>query len=245
MEKRKLLLVAISVGMFLTITIVTAIFLLPPRNAAAAELAAYPHGLSAQPPIFDNSGNLPFEPVDLVRRPGDVPGLQQAPEGAITTGSNLHVGPDQSRPGETVISVRQPNTVTAPAPAASTTRPTPTQSAPRPAAPAATPAAPAASTPPANRPTSPPQPAQTSVHNDYWVQAGAFSTVASAEGVRQNLSSRGITSIIENREVNGRTVFRVRLGPYTSQNEADYWLSLIRGISGFEDSQIRVTQTRR
>jgi DedD protein len=30
----------------------------------------------------------------------------------------------------------------------------------------------------------------------------------------------------------------VRVGPYTSQNEADYWLALIKSIDGFGESQI-------
>jgi DedD protein len=69
--------------------------------------------------------------------------------------------------------------------------------------------------------------------------------MARAEVVKNTLSSKGITSIIENREVEGRSVFRVRVGPYTSQNEANYWLSLIKSINGFEDSQVRQSQSLR
>jgi hypothetical protein len=36
----------------------------------------------------------------------------------------------------------------------------------------------------------------------------------------------------------------VRVGPYTSQAEADYWLSLIKMLEGFEDSQVRQTSAR-
>jgi DedD protein len=53
------------------------------------------------------------------------------------------------------------------------------------------------------------------------------------------LAGRGITAIIENRDVNGQNFYRVRVGPFTSQNEADYWLSVIKKIQGFEQSQIR------
>ena len=256
MEKKKLLLVAISVGVFLVITIVTAIYLLPPVNAvASSDMLAADINSVTQPPVFQNTGGLPIAPVDpvnLVRRPEEVPGLQSAPDGAVETRGSLHLAADQSRPGETVISVRQPGTVAVPD-AAPTPRPTPTQPAPRPApgpapaatTPAAAPAAPAApaATPPASRPAAPA--AQTRVHTDYWIQAGAFATVGSAERVRQTLATSGITSIIENREINGRDIFRVRIGPYTSQNEANYWLTLVRGINGFEDSQVRVTQSSR
>ena len=69
--------------------------------------------------------------------------------------------------------------------------------------------------------------------------------MTTAERVKATLASKGITSIIENREINGRTLFRVRVGPYTSQNEANYWLSLIKSIDGFEDSQVRQTTSLR
>ena len=114
--------------------------------------------------------------------------------------------------------------------AAARTSAAPAQAAPKPAA--------------QSQPRAQSKPAvQTKVQDDFWVQTGAFSTLARAEGVKETLATKGITSIIENRDIEGRTLFRVRIGPYTSQNEANYWLSLIKSIGGFEDSQIR--QTRR
>jgi len=79
--------------------------------------------------------------------------------------------------------------------------------------------------------------------SDYWVQTGAFSTVSNAEGVKEALASKGIASIIDNRIIDGRPLFRVRVGPYTSANEANYWLALIKSIDGFENSQIRQSQS--
>jgi DedD protein len=73
---------------------------------------------------------------------------------------------------------------------------------------------------------------------NYWVQAGSFSTQIGAENVKETLAAKGITAIIENRDVNGKNYFRVRIGPYTSQNEADYWLAVIKNINGFESSQV-------
>jgi len=82
---------------------------------------------------------------------------------------------------------------------------------------------------------------QTGIYSDFWVQTGAFSTMASAENVKETLATKGITSIIENGIINGRSLFRVRVGPYTSRNEANYWLALIQSMDGFEDSQVRTT----
>jgi DedD protein len=82
------------------------------------------------------------------------------------------------------------------------------------------------------------------VYDTYWVQTGSFSTQNKAEGVKEILASKGITSIVENRNVDGKIFYRVRLGPYTSPREADYWLALIKTINGFEDSQVWKSQSR-
>jgi DedD protein len=115
----------------------------------------------------------------------------------------------------------------------------------RPAGRAQAPAVKPAAAPPAQaRPaqTAARTPERARTYDDYWVQTGSFSAKARAEGVKETLASKGIASIIENREVEGKTFFRVRVGPYTSQNEADYWLSLIKSLSGFEDSQVWKTR---
>jgi DedD protein len=66
-----------------------------------------------------------------------------------------------------------------------------------------------------------------------------------AEDAKELLASKGFVSIIENREIDGRTWYRVRLGPYTSENEANYWLALVKSIDGFSDSQVRQTTRQR
>ena len=256
-EKKKLLLVAISVGVFLVISIAAAIFIVQQGSASAEALSAIP-AQRVQPSVtFDPlpsyqlppSGISALDAIDLVRSPSDLPGLRPAPEGIVNRDSDYHV-----RGSDTVINVPKPSTVAVPdtppagraAPRPSTPRPAvqPTAVAPRPAA------QPTAAAPrPAAQPTAaaprPAPAAQTRVYDDYWVQTGAFSTVAKAEGVKETLASKGITSMIENRIINGQAIFRVRVGPYTSQNEANYWLSLIKSINGFEESQIRQTQSRR
>jgi DedD protein len=82
----------------------------------------------------------------------------------------------------------------------------------------------------------------TKTPSNYWVQTGAFSTKIRAEGAKESLASKGITSIIDNRDINGKTWYRVRVGPYISETEANYWLALVKSIDGFAESQIRTTQ---
>jgi DedD protein len=77
------------------------------------------------------------------------------------------------------------------------------------------------------------------------VQTGAFTAVVRAENAKETLASKGITSIIENRQVDGTTWYRVRVGPYTTENEANYWLALVQSIDGFAESQVRQTPSVR
>jgi cell division protein FtsN len=55
----------------------------------------------------------------------------------------------------------------------------------------------------------------------YFVQAGAFQSSDDAEQRRAKVAMLGLESKITEREQSGRTVFRVRIGPYDKQAEAD------------------------
>ena len=255
MEKKKLLLVAISVGIFLVIAIGAAILVFSPQSADPSSAVtrstiqdengiSYLSGTQNDNPAGQafpgQSQAVPQDAVELVRNPNEIPGLRADPaEGRESPDYHVTGTP----PAGTTISVPRPSTVAVPAPApraAPEPRITPAPQA----APAPTPApAPQATPTPAPAPSTPaPAPRASRVQNDFWVQTGSFSSIARAEGAKASLADRGITSIIENREVDGRPFFRVRVGPYTSQNEADYWLNLIQEISGFEDSQVLQTQ---
>ena len=159
MEKKKLLLVAISVGIFLVIAIGAAIVLTPQKPAASAgTIASHPAGgsytgITVPSPSYSSpsdaasgtssespqgsdqksASSLPaanaapsqpatVDPVDLVRSPGDVPGLKPAPEGSTRQGSDFYVT-GAGQPGNnprTVINVPRPTTAAVPdaAPAA-------------------------------------------------------------------------------------------------------------------------------
>ena len=244
MEKKKLLLVAISVGVFLVITIGAALIIapkLPGANQPVPVSRIVPGGQtgitvppSYSAPVTDTPGyteaSRSVDAVDLVRRPGEVPGLQPSPYGRRDTFS------------DTIISIPRPSSVAVPESAPAGSRAVTVS---RPAADSAKPAPekPAVSTNTVKAPAkSQPAKPQSKAQDDFWVQTGAFSTLAKAEGVKQALATKGINSLIDNRDVNGSTLFRVRVGPYTSQNEANYWLSLIKTINGFEESQVRQTK---
>ena len=78
--------------------------------------------------------------------------------------------------------------------------------------------------------------------NDFWVQTGAYPSMVGAEDIREALANNGLTgivSIFDNQERDGRTWYRVRLGPYTSEREANHWLAIVKSINGFDKSEVR------
>ena len=54
----------------------------------------------------------------------------------------------------------------------------------------------------------------------YFVQAGAFGRVEDAEAQRAKLAISGLAAKVTEREQSGRTVYRVRLGPFERKEEA-------------------------
>jgi DedD protein len=245
MEKKKLLLVAISVGVFLVIVIGASILVFSPRTpspAAAAVKPAQPIPVGKVDEPVESDVPATVNAVELVKSFDDIQGLQALPEDKpqdnvfYIYGENPGevVTVDRSSGGSgnrLVVDVPRPSTVAVP-------------DAPRAVKPAPAPAArqaPAATRAPAPKAASP---APSRAQDNYWVQTGSFSTIARAEAVKDTLSAKGITSLVENREVQGKTYFRVRVGPYTSKNEADYWLALIKSIHGFEESLVFKTPAR-
>ncbi|RJP66369.1 MAG: sporulation protein, partial [Comamonadaceae bacterium] len=73
----------------------------------------------------------------------------------------------------------------------------------------------------------------------YFVQAGAFRTPEDAETQRARLAMLGIDAQITEREQNGRTVFRVRVGPFNQKALADLTQEQLQ-VNGVEAALVRV-----
>lgn len=73
----------------------------------------------------------------------------------------------------------------------------------------------------------------------YFVQIGAFRTPEDAEAQRAKLSLSGVEAKVSEREQAGRTVFRVRTGPYDKRDEADKAKAKLDGM-GLETALVRV-----
>lgn len=73
----------------------------------------------------------------------------------------------------------------------------------------------------------------------YFVQAGAFTRPEEAEAQKAKLAIQGFTAKVMEREQNGRTVYRVRLGPNDTREAAEDLQRKIEG-AGFEANLVRV-----
>ncbi len=74
---------------------------------------------------------------------------------------------------------------------------------------------------------------------NYFVQVGAFRTPEDAEQQRAKISLMGLEAKVSEREQSGRTVFRVRLGPFDKKEDADKAKDRLDG-SGIETAMVRV-----
>ena len=73
----------------------------------------------------------------------------------------------------------------------------------------------------------------------YFIQVGAFRTPEDAEQQRAKLSLMGFQAKVSEREQYGRTVYRVRLGPFDKKDEADKTKEKLDGNS-VETALVRV-----
>ena len=235
MEKKKLLLVAISVGVFLVIVVGASLLIFSPGNDSAAKRQALTPEISTGVDPWETDQNTEQSAQTDSRanfRPNSEPQFSTSSEN------------EPVKPAENV-----PVTITVPQPHAAAVPDIPVA--------AQKPAAKPVQTKPVTKPDTPkvvqpkpvPAPAvvakprtETKAYNDYWIQTGAFSTKVRAEGAKESLADKGIASVIDNSNVNGKTWYRVRVGPYISENEANYWLALVKAIDGFSDSQVRLAQ---
>lgn len=74
---------------------------------------------------------------------------------------------------------------------------------------------------------------------DYFVQAGAFPSQSGADAQRAKLAMLGWEARVSEREHNGRTVYRVRVGPFSKRDDAEQLKEKLEG-AGVESAMVRV-----
>jgi cell division protein FtsN len=73
----------------------------------------------------------------------------------------------------------------------------------------------------------------------YFVQAGAYAHPEDAEQQRARLAMLGLQARLTEREQGGRTVYRVRVGPFDRKEEADATKERLGG-AGVDAALVRV-----
>ncbi|GAB1482369.1 SPOR domain-containing protein [Treponema sp.] len=260
MEKRKLLLIVVSVGVFLVIAVGATLIIFAPKTKESLKNMPISAGVpSAQGQAATESptGNASTGPASVdasewVRNPSSLPGLQPPAPGTsssrgdviIIYGDNTKVpeqGPANLSNGDDgqSITITAPQTRALPEPAKDLVASLPKSVKEEPVkakeAPKVQSKSPAKTAPKASA---------APVSDTYWVQTGSFAAKTRADGAKETLSSKGISSLLETKELNGKTFYRVRVGPYASKSEADYWLSLVKTIDGFDQSYVSLVKAR-
>jgi len=166
--------------------------------------------------------------------PAPVPVPVPSPEAAPAGGASDIIVVYGDKPSPTAL----PGAASTPQPSAAATT---SQVAPKPYTPApATPAAakPAAAQPqPSSAVAKPAAKAPVTVA-EYWIQAAAFTSRTRADDLQRELASKGLSTLITVKDLDGVTWYRVRIGPYTSEREAKGWLEKIRAVAGCAEAYV-------
>jgi DedD protein len=70
----------------------------------------------------------------------------------------------------------------------------------------------------------------------FWIQVGSYSSLTKAESVSDYLKSKGLTATVQSKNVEGKAVFRVRIGAFNTKEEAEKFSVQVKGLEGYEES---------
>lgn len=160
----------------------------------------------------------------------DLNSLKEAVQQATVTATN--------QAGATAVASGSASTA-AQAPAAEATKPV--ASTPKPAA--STSKAAAAST---TKATAKAESAKSTnkLVDQFWVQVASVTNKNNAEAARAALAANKIESeIFTHNADDGKLYYRLRVGPYTTRTEAEYWKGRIALIDEFADAQSYITNS--
>lgn len=72
----------------------------------------------------------------------------------------------------------------------------------------------------------------------FWVQAASFTSKKKADSAREILFEKQIQAEVFTYDSKGTLYYRVRVGPYTTKSEAEYWQKRIKELSEFKEAFI-------
>ena len=241
-NSRKFLWLAVAVSLF-TLIVVGAAFLVfaPGKSPSQAPFDLKGKAESRQESPQDYLANPPEAPsITKTTGAGDIIIVYGNDPSASTT---IPPAETPQKPATTTIVVSPPQQA---APSATTSKPAAkavTQPAVKPvttttiAKPQTTTtiakAAPATKAPAKTAPTvSPP------VAGDYWIQAGSFSVKDNADALKAAFAAKSLPAVITVRDIDGKSRYIVKVGPYSNRAEAGRWLSAAKSVKGAEQAWI-------
>lgn len=90
-----------------------------------------------------------------------------------------------------------------------------------------------------------PSPKAPALSSKYWVQAASFTNKKSADSARAALDDNKIPAeVFTYKDNKDKLFYRVRVGPYTTKSEAEYWKTRVCKIDLFKDTQSYVTEIK-
>jgi len=234
MEQKKILWALMSVALLLVVLLVVGVMLMPSSGLSL------PMADGSDPGGEDQAG---FDALEYIRD-GEVLGIQEAEvvdgefvavTGEIVIGENVPSEVESSGspvadvPSNT-IDVSEMGASTPVAQTVSRPEPEPTRTVPR------------------NDPAPTPAPAPVTESGvEYWIQVGSFTKTSQAEDTKRILAAKGVTSVIQTKDVEGTNYFRVRIGPYGNKPEAEKfldWITNLPDYSGSYISEVAYSRTR-
>ena len=78
----------------------------------------------------------------------------------------------------------------------------------------------------------------------FWVQAASFANKNGADAARSVLDENKIPAdVFTYKDGKGKVFYRVRIGPYVTKSEAEYWRTRVGQINDFKSGESYITQT--
>lgn len=224
-EKKKLLWISLSACAFVLALAVTGFFLFVPKKDGGAAPATI--GNIAAPKSAD--------PQDFLMAPPPAPSFEQPRDsagdvvviyGEKPSGLDSAPVPSDTGPAPSAPPATAPATVRAPAATGATAKAA-SGTAPKTAAPAKA------------------QAPKKVKAEEYWIQAASFSSRSRADELKDALAAKGIASLISVKDIDGKSWYRVRIGPYASKPEAEGWLTRLKALPGCSEAYVSKTVVER
>lgn len=214
-------------------TVLCVVLVLVVASGIALALA-FPRGTSPGAPATIAAVAPPrtSSPEEYMRVLEPVPMPIPANETSATASSDIVIVYGEKPAADTIPSIPVP-TSSAPA-AAKPYTPAPSSSP----KPTTKPAAAQSTTAPATAKAKPATQAKPKIVDEYWIQAAAFTSRSRADDLQRDLASKGLSTLITVKDIDGVTWYRVRIGPYGTEREAKGWRDKIRVVAGCSEAYV-------